>query len=115
MPGLARSLREPGPDNGSARQSCQAYARSAESAVGAGGRMSREVVPLADQVEVPVIVEQCEQGYLAYNDDIRVSASGASEQEALANFQAAVRDLVAAFGREALRDIRPLVTRTVTV
>ena len=77
--------------------------------------MSREVVPLADQVEVPVIVGQCDEGYLAYNDDIRVSASSASEQEALSNFEAAVRDLVEAFGREALRDIRPLVTRTVTV
>ncbi len=77
--------------------------------------MSDEVVPLADQVEVPVIVEQCDEGYLAYNDDMRVSASGASEQEALSNFRAAARDLAAAFGRGALQDIRPLVTRTVTV
>lgn len=79
--------------------------------------MSAEVVRLPDndKIEVPVIVERCDEGYLAYNDDVRVTASGASEEEALRNFEAAVRDLVDAFGREALDDVRPLVTRTVVV
>ena len=77
--------------------------------------MSGEVIRLPDKVQVPVIVERCDEGFLAYNDDIRVTASGVSEEEALRNFEAAVRDLVDAFGREALDDVRPLVTRTVVV
>lgn len=77
--------------------------------------MTVEVTETLRGISIPVIIERYDEGYLAYNDDIRASASGATEEEALANFAAAVRDLVDEFGEEALKDVRPIVTRVVQV
>lgn len=66
-------------------------------------------------MRVPVIVEVYDEGVLAYNDDIRATASGATEEEALDNFRAAVADLVEAFGPAALDPARPIAVRAVEV
>ena len=78
-------------------------------------RMGREVIAVRERVLVPVIVERYEEGVLAYNDDLRASASGADEAEAMANFRLAVEDLIEIHGDDVLRAARPIEVKAVEV
>lgn len=70
---------------------------------------------MRERILVPVIVERYEEGVLAYNDDIKATASGADEAQALLNFRLAVEDLMEIHGAEVLRAARPIEVRAVEV
>ena len=70
---------------------------------------------MRERVLVPVIVERYEEGVLAYNDDIRATASGADGAQALENFRLAVEDLVETHGLDVLRAARPIEVGAVEV
>lgn len=51
---------------------------------------------------IPVWIEQTEDGFMAYNDELQVCAGGTTETEAVDNFRAALDVHVNTFGQYVL-------------
>lgn len=51
-------------------------------------------------MQVVFVVEEINGGFLAYCDELRATASGATEQEAIQNLRAAVSRLLDEYGPE---------------
>ncbi len=59
--------------------------------------------------ELPVVVSPLpEKGFIARCEPVRATATGKSREEAMANLQEAITEMVAEFGKEAVfQDISP--------
>ncbi len=54
-------------------------------------------------MQVIAVVEKTDVEYVASCDELRVTASGATEEEALANLKTAIRELLALYEPEVMR------------
>lgn len=60
-------------------------------------------------------VEKTDDGYVASRDELRVTASGATEEEAIANLKIALSELLASYGPEVRQTLERRKTVSVEV